>query len=66
MCGKCGGNGMTKCDNCYTGTITDVVNGGRKTCYICNGTMRINCKDCNGKGNQGRCPRCGGRGQVQQ
>jgi hypothetical protein len=66
MCGKCGGNGMTKCDNCYTGTITDVVNGGRKTCYICNGTMRINCKDCNGKGNQGRCPRCGGRGQVQE
>jgi hypothetical protein len=65
-CLNCNGNGTTKCDNCYTGTITDVVNGGRKTCYICNGTVRINCKKCYGKGNQGRCPRCGGRGQVQE
>lgn len=65
-CLKCNGNGTTKCDNCYTGTITDVVNGGRKTCYICNGTVRINCKNCYGKGNKGRCSSCGGRGQVQQ
>lgn len=65
-CLKCTGNGTTKCDNCYSGTITDVVNGGRKTCYICNGTVRINCKNCNGKGNEGRCSRCNGKGQVQE
>jgi len=72
VCSSCSGRKTHTCSSC----------GGRKThtCSSCGGRKQLNCNSCSGKGKttcsscsgngkfstNGTCPKCNGKGQIQQ
>jgi hypothetical protein len=65
VCRECNGTTLMFCGTCH-GRGTFNSGNGTETCYYCKGALKVKCTRCYGKGIEGRCRRCGGRGQIQQ
>lgn len=71
-CSSCGGRKTHTCSSCGGRKIhTCSTCGGRKnhTCTTCRGKGKTTCSSCSGTGkytSSGTCPKCSGKGQIQQ